>query len=271
MTEYSSKQFMGSGTLKRHVFTSSGTFLVPRNVSSVSISGIAGGGAGCAVAYNSGNTVATALAKGGSGGEYAYHLPVQVSALEEIEVIIGAGGSPAATGNSYMSSSVAVKGGDGGDTLFGGYVILRGGEGGDGLAYSNSTSQTFPSPSNNSSLMSGNVDRSVAGLQDYINVTTNRSLPAIHPSYASGVAHASGGAVTPFSPMSALPRVNDAEVAYNDGAKPLVLDVSVSKAGRPSTGEGGGAVINWRSGNPTKPSSVSGAGASGILIVEWYE
>jgi hypothetical protein len=129
------------------VFTSSGTFTVPSNVSLVRVTAKGGGGSG---GYHS-----TMPSGGGGAGATAIGVISGLVAGQVIEIGVGAGGtvltSPA-TGNSggtssfgsYMSAAGGLGGGGGtvaqfamaggaGGTASGGQVNMAGSQGGDGI------------------------------------------------------------------------------------------------------------------------------------------
>lgn len=103
--------------LKSQLFTVSGTFNVPGNITSVWLTMIGGGGGG-------GGCV-TFLAHGGGGGgsgEYCIAMPVPVSSGASVAVTIGANG----VGGTD-------RGTNGGDTYFGN-IVAKGGKGGRNAA-----------------------------------------------------------------------------------------------------------------------------------------
>lgn len=73
------------------VFTASGTFTVPASVYCIYASGTGAGSAG-ASAYDS--THAGANNSGGGSGAYCLKVPIPVVPEEEVEIIIGVGGTP---------------------------------------------------------------------------------------------------------------------------------------------------------------------------------
>ncbi len=103
------------------VFTSSGTFNVPTNVTIVWLTGTGAGGGGGVGGYSP-----TEMGGGGGSGQCCFDLPVPVTAGAAITVTIGAGG--------IGGDGSPDDGGDGGDTIFASSpeIRLRGGKGGRG-------------------------------------------------------------------------------------------------------------------------------------------
>ena len=105
----------GGGMLQRVFFGTSGTYVVPPEVTALWVSGCAGAGGG-----------GTAGGGGGGGGAAAHRVPFSVTPGETITITIGAGGAGGVGGN----------GSDGGDTVlvgsFGTYTIPGGKHGGGG-------------------------------------------------------------------------------------------------------------------------------------------
>jgi hypothetical protein len=113
-------------TQKVQEFTSSGTFTVPSNCSSVEVF-LVGGGGGGGRAQNTGASVSFAGSGGGGGG--AIRRTITVTPSASITVTIGGGGA-GATGNS--------AGATGTTTSFGSLSVLGGGGGGSNINNSNS-------------------------------------------------------------------------------------------------------------------------------------
>lgn len=105
------------GFLHGQEFTSSGTFIVPANVTLVKVTMVGGGGGGS----NRGTTLGGG---GGGSGEFVIDLPVLVVSGASVAVTIGAAGGGASSGGT------GAVGGDGGSTSFGPIWGVLGGKGG---------------------------------------------------------------------------------------------------------------------------------------------
>lgn len=99
-------------------FTSSGSFVVPPGVSSITVDAFGGGGGGGA-----GNGGDLRSGAGGGGGARVKHVIAPIAAGTSVTVTVGAGGTG---GNGVTQASGAT----GGTTSFGGYVLAYGGAGG---------------------------------------------------------------------------------------------------------------------------------------------
>lgn len=110
-------------------FTSSGTFTVPANVSSLKVVALGGGGGG---GHNSANFLTQNSGGGGGGGGMCIS-SLSVTAGESLTVTVGSGGSAGGGngGNSQVlrSSSLLIEGGGGSG---GGQGLNSGGSGGTG-------------------------------------------------------------------------------------------------------------------------------------------
>ena len=119
----------GAGEVEE-TFTTSGTFVVPANISSISAVCIAGGGGGGGSAISPGGG-------GGSGGGLSYKNNISVTAGETLTITVGSYGSGAAVPSNPPGGTD--NGDNGGDTkiLRGSTVLLeaRGGFGGFGASY----------------------------------------------------------------------------------------------------------------------------------------
>ena len=111
------------GYAREQVFTSSGSFTVPRGSTSVRVHMWGAGGGG------GGSTIAGAGAGGGGGGGYARGV-VSVAPGQVIAVTVGAGGA-AGTGPA--------SGGAGGGSAFGSAILCSGGAGGNLAASAGAT------------------------------------------------------------------------------------------------------------------------------------
>lgn len=115
-------------------FTSSGTFTVPANVTSIDIFCVGAGGSGgpgYEDSYNDGDDVGyyNASAGGGGGGYTATKKAYTVTPGQTFTVTIGAGTNGEAGGDTSFGSVLTAKGGESGTV--GGYMC-RGGHGGSG-------------------------------------------------------------------------------------------------------------------------------------------
>ena len=115
-------------TTQGQEFTANGNFVVPAGVSCVVLTALAGGGggAGCPASF---------LGKGqpgGGTGQITESFPFLVTPGAVIPVIVGPGG---AKGNGLLAGAGA-SGGNGGDILFGTFVVARGGGGGNATSAS---------------------------------------------------------------------------------------------------------------------------------------
>ena len=106
-------------------FYTNGTYIVPKNVETIYVSGCAGGGGG-------------SFCGGGGGGESIYRKKIAVTPGETINVTIGTGGASAYS--AVTSTGTTLKNaGDGGNTIFGNYFTLAGGK---GIKYNSSAKET---------------------------------------------------------------------------------------------------------------------------------
>ena len=112
------------------IFTSSGTYDIPLNVTHLLI-GACGGGGGGASGRKGASTGDHISQRGGDGCRFVFNM-TPVVASEQATITIGAGGLGASGGSGNGFSGIA--GGDGGDTLFttpsNGTVTWFGGKGG---------------------------------------------------------------------------------------------------------------------------------------------
>lgn len=109
--------FNSQGT---QTFTTSGTFTVPFGINEVEVFAVGGGGAGF-YPRSSSLTGGSERGGGGGGGGYTATQKINVTALQNIAVAVGAGGAMAASAGSF--------GGNGGTSRFGSYLTANGGAG----------------------------------------------------------------------------------------------------------------------------------------------
>jgi len=109
--------------------TTSGTFTVPDNVTTLYISACAGGGGGGGGAGNTTIGAAGSCGGGGGAGEFVTDEPIAVTPGQVIQITIGAEGSGGGAGT--QSGLSATPGSDGGDTVIGELLTLAGGKGGE--------------------------------------------------------------------------------------------------------------------------------------------
>jgi hypothetical protein len=111
------------------VFTSSGTFTIPANVTSVKVTVVGGGGGGRPATNNGVNFI---NGQGGGGGAVAIKYVSGLTSGTGVSVTVGAGGGSNATGgtSSFGTHCSATGGSASGGTATGGDVKLSGGTGG---------------------------------------------------------------------------------------------------------------------------------------------
>jgi hypothetical protein len=124
------------------VFTSSGTWTVPQGVTSILVSGCAGGNGG----YGSGGT-------GGAAGQWVIKQHISVTPGSTITVTIGAGGA-GSTGNCNYGGNT---------TLVSGSTTLLSLSGGGGGGYDGSVSSGYPRGSNGYTNTSSSIYISAPG------------------------------------------------------------------------------------------------------------
>ena len=129
----------------RASFTSSGSFTVPANVSTLWYSGTGGGGGGGGGGGVSGVTSGYSATSGGGGGQagqFARRIPITVTPGQTLTITIGAGGT---AGTAGTAGTTGGNGGNGGNTTVTGTgvsVTLTGGTGGHGSAGVSSSNNT---------------------------------------------------------------------------------------------------------------------------------
>lgn len=123
-------------TRKIQVFNASGTWVRPVGVDLVDIFVVAGGGGGGSVS-STGEQAGSGSAGGGAGGQVIDKENVPVTG--NVSVVVGAGGAAQPIGVGAASPS---QGGTGGSSSFGSFTALGGGPG-EGFAYGNYDSQLY--------------------------------------------------------------------------------------------------------------------------------
>lgn len=213
--------------------TASGSFTVPAGVTTLYLTGCAGGGGGGGGASSSNNSSASTSGGSGGAGQAAIKTPVTVTPGQVISYTIasgGAGGSGGATGINGNSGS------SGGSTIFGSLLTLSGGSAGGPGVYGTTTINGG----------SGGAGFPAGG----------NGMSAV-PTGTNFVIYASGGA--------------GASTAFGGGGAAGIAGGASSTPGGDAfgygaSGGGGGAFITL---GQTGTGKNGGAGAPGILIVEW--
>lgn len=111
-------------------FTASGTWTKPLGANFVMVEAWGAGGGGGGGQYRTSPSQAYAGGSGGGGGAYAYRVFKASDLAGTVSVLVGAGGTGGAAGNS--GSPAAGSGTNGGRSAFGGHLIAVGGGGGGG-------------------------------------------------------------------------------------------------------------------------------------------
>lgn len=113
-------------TVKR--FTNSGSFTVPEGVTTIYVSGCAGGGGGSGGSGNYIQGAAAPAGGGGGAGKAEIGLPLNVVPGQVLSIRIGTGGRGGERG--VPGGTGPGDGTAGGDTVIGSLLTLKGGEGG---------------------------------------------------------------------------------------------------------------------------------------------
>ena len=234
-----SQLFIGN---RKAVFTANGTFTVPSAVTTLWISGCAGGGGGGGGGGNVGSTgnAGSGGGGGGGGGQPVIKTPVSVSPGDSISITIGAGGAGGAAGDTAGTSGSS--GGNGGNSVITNsttsttLLTLTGGGGGGGAVGQTSTSAAPPTGTAGGNPGTG-YPTGTQGSDG--NFTGNGGTGASGP-FGGG-----GGSGRAANNGSGYPGAN----AYGYG------------------GGGGGGGGDY--GSLAEAGGIGGNGAPGFLVIEW--
>lgn len=211
---------------KRQLITTTATWTKPAKFreGSLILTGTGAGASGC-----SSNVGGIA---GANAGEWAYRMPVDVSAVSSALATIGPGGA------AVNGGGVNTAGNAGGATTFGALVTLAGGA-------------ATPSGGGRAATVGGPLG----------GISASSSTPSLMAqSNMSSIGGNAGIASAPGTGSQA------------DGAGGIVLDDSGVKGGNAATGGGMGGIGYGSGGaSTTVNSSSSGAGAPGAILLEWEE
>lgn len=179
----------------------------------------------------SGCSSGAAVIAGGNAGEWVYRMPVDVSAVSSALATIGAGGA------AVNGGGVNAAGNAGGATTFGALVTLAG-------------AAATPSGGGRAATVGGPL----GGIRD------STSTPSL-------VAQSNMSAIGGNAGVASAPAAG----SQPDGAGGIVLDDSGVKGGTAVTAGGGGIGYGAGGSSSTFNSNLSGAGASGAILLEWEE
>lgn len=229
--------FSGIGTsgLQRKVFTTSGTFNIPSGVTQVFLSGCGAGAGGSAV-----------FGLGGGAGEGISMLPISVNPGESVTVTIGTGGAGGIgfnttyTPSSFPYSTAVGTGGT--NTSFGTYKVLQGGHPGTA-----GIMDATPGANGGQNATRGSLPYVLRMGPGEIRTDVDR-----HGGTGGSSLFGQGGEGGTYAPYRSLGTVYAGQAGQGYGS-----------------GGGGGAETH-DSPNNVYYCNNGGAGADGILIVEWY-
>lgn len=233
----------------RQLFTANGSFTVPIGVSTIYISGVAGGGGG---GGGGSNALANAIAGGGGGGgagESIFKKAQTVVPGEVIAITVGLGGLLDAThGTGGISGgAVSTNGNDGTDTIVGTYLTLvHGGGGVAGLVSLGAIGTGGGSGG------AGGTSATVGAIPGQSGKYGNPRGPTggfVNPAFSGG-----GG--------SSLFGEGGREIRVIIGTG--VGDIGVNGIGYGSGGSGGGVCFD----NPSNGGN-GGNGTNGMVLIEW--
>jgi len=212
-------------------FTANGSFTIPAGVTTVYVSGCAGGGGGGG--SGSGSSSWMAAAGGGGAGQSVIRQPFTVTPGQKLTIVIGAGGAAGLGGPANSNGSQGNSGTAGGNTTITevGLALIGGGGGGG--------SSTYPS-------VWGNTAGPGGGGGGYPYGSIGCSGPTISVCYPGGI-----GGSSPFGGGGSTSNW------YWGG--------NVSTAGGAFGGGGGGGFAS-----SVNNLGIAGAnGAPGLILIEW--
>lgn len=237
---------MASSALRSQVFTASGTFDVPVNVSAVWISGCGAGGGGNGYVAGTGNP----SHGGGGAGEFCLGRLIPVVPGGTLSIIIGAGGA-GSIDNSPMAAAGSTQ--YGAFTLQGCKVTRTGASyGGDGGGFGGGTSNAFnvPYPGSNIGLR-----ESVSGWGGPAGPThsTSDGPPGIGQQVT-----AAGAAGTGTGNVGS----GGSAIVWASGGNGSPTSGIPAPSGATGWGAGGGGAAQG-------PNASGGSGANGAVVVHW--
>jgi len=222
-------------------FTANGTFIVPAGVNKITVTAIAAGASG-------NNGEAQYGGKGGDRGEYVKNQEFIVKPGESIPITVG-------SGNTIIGSYLTLaKGGGGGGAAGGsrsGYYGGGGGGGAGGLTIL--ADGSIGSPANSSDALSG--DGAAGG-------GIGAGAGGKGTSYPANTAGGAGGNAT-------FPSSGGAKGGGGGKARSSAYSGGGGGAGGGYGAGGGGGGNTYVSATNTDYAGTGGAGANGIVIIEW--
>ncbi len=290
----------GGVTQKTQEFTSTGTFTVPSNCSSVSVLLVGGGGGAGGSRVLNGTT--GIICGGGGGGGGVIERTVTVTPGASITVTIGAGGAGGIGGSTFGGSV-------GSDSTFGTLLTAKGG--GSGNGWNDGGTQTTANLAINGATGGGSAGRSAGGtdtsggggggaggngytmfrdsagifganFSDYFGASaglnggghgtvgqfgTNRGFSYAGP----GVNGFGGGGAAGQWPDTTL--TNTRRLAFGATLGGVIWGVSNTTAngvnGTANTGNGGGGSVSCGNGSATRDAT-GGNGGSGYCLVTFW-
>ena len=225
-------------------------WVVPDGVYEICVYAIGGGGGGGATYSGNGNYHYGA---GGGGGAYADYRCLLVNPNQEIEIIIGAGGTGSTAGSSRIANS-------GGYTKFGEYLLVYGGTGGGPTDYGDggcrgggsvSEKVSYSDGVNGNAGMSGTTNSGIKDSTAALSATTTFPKPI----------NTYRGAHCPIT-NELYGGAGGGGCIYDVGG----ADVTGGAGGAGGGGAGGGMTEDTRNGNNGTLYGAGGGGASSVEV-----